>query len=106
MDRKAALAAYRERKQEWQVYAVEIGAQSWVGVAPDLGAVRNRLGFTLRQGSAPVPGMQEAFNAVGAVEVRALETLDSDLGALARETEAKAARDRWCAALGARPMLR
>ena len=51
--RKAAVAAYKERKVETGIYAVRCTAsdQVWVGIAPDLSTIQNRLWFTLRQGT-------------------------------------------------------
>ena len=52
-DRKAAIAAYRERKAASGIYLLRCRAsgESWAGHAPDLATIRNRLWFTLRQQS-------------------------------------------------------
>ena len=59
--RKAAVAAYKERKAEPGIYAVRCMAsgQAWVGGAPDLATIWNRVSFTLRQGVSTA-----AFHAV------------------------------------------
>ena len=51
LDRKAAVAAYKERKAIPGIYAVRCAAtgQAWVGQTPDLTTVRNRIWFSLRQ---------------------------------------------------------
>ena len=50
--RDAAVAAYRERPQQAGVYAVTCTAsgQCWIGGAPDVRTIRNRLWFSLRLG--------------------------------------------------------
>ncbi|CAN5415119.1 GIY-YIG nuclease family protein [soil metagenome] len=66
-DRKAAIAAYKERKVESGIYAVRCTAsdQVWVGSAPDLSTIQNRLWFTLRQGSNSYRSLQDAWAAHG-----------------------------------------
>ncbi len=66
-DRKAAVAAYRERKVEAGIYAVRCTAsdQLWIGSAPDLSTIQNRLWFTLRQGRNAYRSLQEAWTAHG-----------------------------------------
>lgn len=61
--RKAAIAAYKERKVEAGIYAVRCTAsdQVWVGSAPDLSTIQNRIWFTLRQGHNPHRSLQEAW---------------------------------------------
>jgi len=53
--RKAAVSAYKERKSEPGIYALTCRptGEKWVGRAPDVGAVENRLRFTLRTASTP-----------------------------------------------------
>lgn len=59
-DRKAAVAAYKDRKVVAGIYAVRCvpTGQQWVGGAPDLSTVRNRIWFGLRLGSDPHPSLQ------------------------------------------------
>ena len=68
IDRKAAIAAYKERKTAAGIYVVRCGATSeaWVGQALDLEKVPNRIWFTLRQGGHPCRTLQAAWNAHGA----------------------------------------
>ena len=67
-DRKAAVAAYKERKADPGVYVVRYVAsgQQWVGSAPDLGTIWTRVSFGLRQGAARPPSMQRACTEHGA----------------------------------------
>jgi hypothetical protein len=53
IDRKAAIAAYKERKTIAGIYAVRCAAsgQAWVGQASNLETIQNRIWFSLRQGS-------------------------------------------------------
>lgn len=76
-DRKAAVAAYKERKTSAGVFAVRCLAsgETWVGQAPDVDAIRNRLWFTLKLGTNPHRGLQRAWNAEGA-ERFAFEVLE------------------------------
>jgi len=66
-DRKAAIAAYKERKIARGVYAVRCApsGQIWVGSAPDLSTIQNRIWFTLRRGGHSNPALQEAWNSFG-----------------------------------------
>jgi hypothetical protein len=65
---KAALAAYKERKPEPGIYVVRCAAtdQIWVGAAPELSAIWNRVSFALRQGGQKPESLQAAWNAHGA----------------------------------------
>lgn len=76
-DRKSAVAAYKERKVEAGIYAVRCTAsdQVWVGSAPDLSTIQNRIWFTLRQGRNSHRSLQEAWTAHGS-EAFAFEVVD------------------------------
>jgi len=67
IDRKAAIAAYKERKTIAGIYVVRCAAsgEAWVGQAPNLETIQNRIWFTLRQGSHPSRSLQAAWNAHG-----------------------------------------
>ena len=67
-DKKAAIAAYRERKADAGVYVVRCAAsgEQWVGSAPDLRTIWNRVSFSLRQGAGQPPSLQRAWTAHGA----------------------------------------
>jgi hypothetical protein len=66
-DRKAAIAAYKERKTIAGIYVVRCAAsgQAWVGQALDLDKVKNRIWFSLRQGGHPCRSLQAAWNTHG-----------------------------------------
>lgn len=76
-DRKAAVAAYKERKVEAGIYAVRCvpSEEVWVGSAPDLSTIQNRLWFELRQGKHSQPSLQQAWDAYGS-DAFIFETVD------------------------------
>jgi hypothetical protein len=65
--RKAAIAAYKERKRAVGVFALRCKAtgETWVGRTPNLDTIQNRCWFTLRAGSHPIRSLQEAWTAHG-----------------------------------------
>ena len=65
--RKAAIAAYKERKSAPGIFAIrcQATAEIWVGQTPDLEKIQNRIWFTLRQGSHPCRSLQAAWTAHG-----------------------------------------
>ena len=67
-ERKAAVSAYKERKIDAGIYAVRctLSGEIWVGSAPDLRTIQNRLWFTLRQGSSSHRALQDAWTTHGA----------------------------------------
>jgi hypothetical protein len=67
IDRKAAIAAYKERKTVAGIYVVRCAAsgEAWVGQAPNLETIQNRTWFTLRQRSHPCRSLQAAWNTYG-----------------------------------------
>lgn len=105
MQRKAALAGYRERKVEPGIFAVRCKASGevWAGRAPDLSTVRNRIFFTLRQGSSPHRLLQAAWNAHGAdsFAFEVIEVLDPEELGLGLERELKSRHAGWASRLGA-----
>ena len=66
-DRKAAIAAYKERTAAAGIFALRCAetGQVWVGQAPDISAIWNRTGFALRHGSHPCRALQSAWNERG-----------------------------------------
>ena len=66
-DRKAAIAAYKERKTFAGVFVIRCKAstQAWVGQTPNLEKIQNRIWFTLRQGSHTCRTLQAAWTAHG-----------------------------------------
>lgn len=67
-ERKAAAAAFKERRSEPGIYALTCRptGERWVGRAPDVATIENRLGFALRMASTPHRSLQAAARAHGA----------------------------------------
>jgi hypothetical protein len=104
-DRRAAVAAYEERKVAMGVYVVRCSAtgQQWAGDAPDLATIWNRLSFTLRQGSAQQRTLQAAWREHGpdCFTFDVLERMDSEEVAYVRQRVLRGRLDHWCSALQA-----
>ena len=81
-DKKAAVAAYKERKSASGIYALRCAeaGKVWVGHAPDLDAIMNRTQFTLRMGNHRATGLQQAWNAYGgdSIVFEELERFEED----------------------------
>lgn len=101
-DRKAAAAAYKERKVAFGIYAVRClpTGQVWCGRALDLGAIQNRIWFTLRQNNSRHASLQAAWNAHGAnaFVLEEIERLDEETLAYVRDRVLKERLIHWCAA--------
>ena len=67
IDRKAAIAAYKERKTIAGIFVVRCAAtgEAWVGQAQNLETIQNRIWFSLRQGSRTCRTLQSAWSAHG-----------------------------------------
>jgi hypothetical protein len=109
-DRKAALERYKDRKVEAGVYKLSCLASGacWVGRAPDLSTIGNRIWFTLRHGGHSNKALQAAWNAHGADAiafeiVEALEHKPED-SAYMRDRALKARLEHWREALNADPI--
>lgn len=103
--RKAAMAAYRERKTVAGIFAIRCQptGQCWVGQAPDLGTIQNRIWFSLRQGSHRQRSLQAAWHACGAeaFSFTEIERIAEETVAYARERILKERLARWCVDLKA-----
>src|SRR2546430_16612026 len=103
--RKAAVAAYRERKTAAGIYAVVClgSGQRWVGRAADLDSIQNRLWFTLRHGNCPHPTLQAAWTVHGAetFAMEIIERLDEETLSYVRDRVLKDRLAHWCSAFGA-----
>lgn len=103
--RKAAIAAYKERKISAGIYAVLCRPlnRRWIGRAADLDKIQNRLWFTLRQNSSPHPGLQAAWNSHGAeaFTLDVLERLDDEALVFVRDRIFTERTAHWCAVHGA-----
>jgi hypothetical protein len=106
--RKAAVAAYKERKVIAGVYAVRCAptGQCWVGRTPNLGAVQNRLWFTLRHGGYPQRALQAAWRDYGAeaFAFEELERLDDEMLADLGDRGLKDRLAHWRETLDAEPI--
>ncbi|MDE8653971.1 GIY-YIG nuclease family protein [Novosphingobium album (ex Liu et al. 2023)] len=103
--RKQAASAYRERKVTAGVYALRCGptGQVWVGRAPDIATIENRVRFQLRQGASSFPALQQAWNAHGAdaFTFEVLEELDGEELGLSLQRELKNRHAAWVEKLAA-----
>lgn len=108
LDRKAAIAAYKERKPSIGVYAVRCAAtgEVWVGSTPNLRTRQNSLWFSLRQGNYPNRSVQAAFSLHGetAFTYEITETLDNESDPNLRQSVLKARAQHWRMRLSAQPL--
>ena len=107
-DRKAAIAAYKERKGAVGIFAVRCAASGavWVGQSLNLDTVRNRIWFTLRLGSAPRADLQRAWRDHGAdsFSFAVLEQLAEEESSYLRDAMLKARLAHWRTTLGGAAM--
>lgn len=104
-DRKAAIAAYKERKPAYGVYAIICTATGdvWVGRSRHIDTQQNGMWFALRQGSSPHPSLQAAWTLHSEREFRfeELERLREDFPEFGRLDELKRRQALWRARLHA-----
>ena len=98
-DRKAAIAAYKERKSAWGVYAVICSAtgDAWVGRSGHVDTQQNGLWFALRLGKSLYPSLQTAWTQHGeqAFRFEELERLRDDFPEITRLDEVKKRQALW-----------
>ena len=103
--RKAAIAAYKERKTEGGIYAVVCRPlnQCWIGRTADLDKIQNRLWFTLRHGTSPHASLQAAWNRHGpdAFALEVVEKIDDEALGFVRERMFAERLVHWCDVRGA-----
>jgi hypothetical protein len=108
-DRKAALAAYKEQKIDAGIYAVRCSPANriWVGSAPNLDAIWNRLSFGLRQGGHRGRSLQAAWNEHGAdgFSFEVLERIEEEKDRYLQASILKEKLAGWQAELKAEPVL-
>ena len=106
--RKAAIAAYKERKAVAGVYAVrcEGSAEVWVGQWLDVETIKTRIWFGLRQGGNPNRAMLAAWQKHGeaSFSFEVLETHEDNVAPYIRADALKKRAAHWCEALSARPI--
>jgi hypothetical protein len=104
-EKKAASAAFRERKAVAGIFAVRCVAngQVWVGRTPNLLAIWNRLTFSLRQGANANPSLQAAWREHGAERFvfDEIERLEEEALDFVRDSLLKERLAHWRAALRA-----
>jgi hypothetical protein len=104
-DRKAAIAAYKERKTFAGIYVVRCTATSetWVGQSPNLEKIQNRIWFSLRQGSQSSRSLQAAWTAHGpdSLTFAECERLEQEEIAYVRDALLKERALHWRSQLGA-----
>lgn len=104
-DRKAAAAAYKEQTVTAGIYAVRCQptGQCWVGRAPDLATIQNRLWFTLRHQANPHRSLQAAWREHGpdAFTFEILERIGEEEIAYVRERLLKDRLAHWATELQA-----
>jgi hypothetical protein len=103
--RKAAVAAYKERKPAWGVYAVICNTTGdvWVGHSRHVDTEQNGMWFGLRLGTSPYASLQAAWKQHGEAEFRfeELERLREDFPEIARVGELRKRQALWRARLQA-----
>jgi hypothetical protein len=107
LDRRAATAAYKERKSVAGVFALRcaVTGEVFVGASPDIDKIFNRLKFSLNNGSHPRPPLQAAWTAHGeaAFAFETLERLPEAPSTYVRDAALKERRALWLAKLAAAP---
>lgn len=97
--RKAAIAAYKERKPAYGIYAVICTAtgEAWVGCSRHVDTQQNGLWFALRLGTSPHVSLQAAWRQHGeqAFRLEELERLRDDFPEIARMDELKKRQALW-----------
>ena len=104
-DRKAAIAAYKERKTIAGIFVVrsKASAEQWVGQAPNLEKIQNRIWFSLRQGNHICRSLQTAWTAHGPENLtfEECERLDEEETPYIRDALLKERVLHWRSQLGA-----
>ncbi|MFC3676484.1 GIY-YIG nuclease family protein [Ferrovibrio xuzhouensis] len=107
-DRRAAVAAYKEKKSRAGIYAVRCppAGAVWIGQTLTLATVQNRLWFSLRMGQAPQAGLQAAWREHGpeSLVFEVLEDLPEEALAYVRDRLLKDRLAHWRAALDAQAL--
>ena len=104
-ERKAAIAAYKERETIAGIFVIRSKAlaEQWVGQAFNLEKIQNRIWFTLRQGSHACRSLQAAWTAHGPdnLTFAECERLDEEATPYIRDALLKERLSHWRAQLGA-----
>ena len=104
-ERKAVVFAYKQEEPVSGIYALRCKASGeiWVGRAPDVATIENRLRFALRMASTPHRSLAAAARAhgAGAFAFEIVERLDPEEVGEGRDRILKARHLHWCETLGA-----
>ncbi len=104
-ERKAAIAAYKEQKVEAGIYAVRCmpTGRVWVGSAPNIATIQNRIWFQLRQRANTNRALQAAWDEAGtdAFTFEIVEALDEEKSAYFQAAALKERLQHWREKLGA-----
>lgn len=104
-ERKAAVAAYKERKTLAGIYALRCAATggAWVGRAADVSTVENRVRFSLAHDSGLRASLKAALREHGAeaISFEVLERFGEDDIPYARDTFLRERQEHWREKLGA-----
>jgi len=99
VDRKAALAAYKEIKVEAGIYSVKClpTGQVWLGSAPNLAKIQNRIWFSLRNNGYPGRSLQKAWAEHDASDFafEIVDRIDEEADAYLRSAELKKRLAEW-----------
>ncbi|WP_439815992.1 GIY-YIG nuclease family protein [Zavarzinia sp. CC-PAN008] len=106
--RRAAIAAYKERKTVPGIYAVRCAAtgEAWVGSCPDVDKIQNRTWFGLKAGSFPIPSLMQAWKTHGeaAFTLEIVEQVKPAESAYLTDRLLKDRADHWRGTLLAKPI--
>jgi len=106
-DRKQAIDAWKKREVDAGIFVVRCVATgaAWIGGWPDVDRVRNRIWFTLGQGSHPNRGLQAAWRTHGpdAFAFEVLERLEPCEENWARDARLKERVALWRKQAGGEP---
>ena len=106
--RRAAIAAYKERKAVAGVYLIrcEATGTTWVGQWPNLDTIQTRHWFTLRQGAHPNRTLLEAWRLHGEerFHFEILERIEDEASPYLRDATLKERAAHWRRELAAQAL--
>lgn len=107
-DRRAAIAAYKERKVAAGIFALRCAASGrcWIGRAPDLSTIENRLRFALVHDANLRASLRADVREFGveSIAFEVMESVDTEDLPYDRERFLRDRLDHWRARLGAEAM--
>ncbi len=108
IDKKLAIAAYKERKAVIGIYRVRCvtSGETWIGQSPTLDTIQNRIWLALRLGSSPHASLQKAWHEHGAdtFTFEIVEQLDDEETPYFRDDLLKRRLEHWQSKLEATPL--